>query len=72
MSPGPATHFHRDYSHTPDRDFRCFYTCEIIQSHILGPACGKDKKANSRMLAMVDPYRHCNVKMKSPCRISAY
>ena len=28
----------------PDRDFRCFYPCEIFLSHILIPALGKDKK----------------------------
>ena len=32
------------YSHTPDRDFRCFYPCEITLSHKAVPVCGKDKK----------------------------
>ena len=32
------------FSRTPDRDFRCFYTCEIILSHIPVPASGKHKK----------------------------
>ena len=31
-------------SHTPDRDFRCFYLCEIILFHIPIPALGKDKQ----------------------------
>ena len=32
------------FSRTPDRDFLCFYPCEIILSHIPVPAHGKDKK----------------------------
>ena len=32
------------YSRTPDRDFRCFYPCEIFLSRIPVPALGKDKK----------------------------
>ena len=32
------------FSRTPAWDFRCFYPSEIILSHILVPACGKDKK----------------------------
>ena len=39
------------------------------------PALGKDKKTNSRTSvarwSQVDPRRHCNVKMTSPCHISA-
>ena len=31
-------------SRTPDRDFRCFYPCEIFLSHKPIPALGKDKK----------------------------
>ena len=31
-------------SRTPDSDFRCFYPCKIILSHIPVPARGKDKK----------------------------
>ena len=31
-------------SRTPDRDFRCFYPCEIILSHTPVPALGKGKK----------------------------
>ena len=27
-------HIEITYSHTPDPDFRCFYQCEIILSHI--------------------------------------
>ena len=32
------------HSRTPDRDFCCFYPCEIILSHILVQDLGKDKK----------------------------
>ena len=32
------------FSCTPVREFRCFYTCEIILSQIPIPAQGKDKK----------------------------
>ena len=32
------------FSCTPDRDFRCFYPCEIFLSHIPVTALGKDKK----------------------------
>ena len=41
---------HLAYSRTPDRDFRCFYPCEIFLSHTPLPALGKDK-TNSRTLA---------------------
>ena len=60
------------FSRTQDQDFRCFYPCEIILlSHIPVPACEKGKK---------QPHTHrsltsltiCNVKITSPCRISAY
>ena len=30
-------------SRTPDQHFRCFYSCEIILSHIPIPALRKDK-----------------------------
>ena len=44
-------------------------------SRIPVPACGKEK-TNSRTSAAhwshVNPWRHCNVKMMSPCHISAY
>ena len=32
------------HSRSPDRAVRCFYTCEIILSHLLVPARGEDKK----------------------------
>ena len=32
------------FSRTPDRDFRCFYPCEIFLSRTPVPALGKDKK----------------------------
>ena len=38
--PQVTFHFYRK----PDRDFRCFYPCDIILSHIPIPACGQDKK----------------------------
>ena len=38
------------YSRTPDRDFCCFYSCEIFLSHTPVPAIRKDKKLNSRTL----------------------
>ena len=31
-------------SRTPDRDFLCFYPCEIVLFHLPVPARGKDKK----------------------------
>ena len=34
----------RFISRTPDRDFRCFYPCEIFLSHTPIPALGKDIK----------------------------
>ena len=49
------------FSHTPYRDFPCFCPCEIV--HV-----GKIKNEQTR----VYPWRYCNVKMMSPCRISAY
>ena len=41
------------YSHTPDRDFCCFYPCEIILSHIPVPARekGKNRTAARRQYA---------------------
>ena len=33
--------------HTPDRDFRYFYPCEIFLSYIPVPALGKDKNRTS-------------------------
>ena len=60
------------YSRTPDRDFFCFYPCEIILSHTTVPALGKDKKWTAARWPHVDPWNHCNVKMTSPCCISAY
>ena len=55
-------------------DFRCFYPCELILSHIPVPARGKDKKQRtaSSMAARwlyVDSLRHSTVKMTLPCRI---
>ena len=48
----------------PDHDFGCFYPCEIIPV----PACGKDKKTNSRTSAAgwphIHPWRHCNLKLR--------
>ena len=66
-----------NFSHTKS-GFTLFYPCEIILSlsHIPVPALGKDKKTNSRTSAArrlhVDPWRHWNIKMRSPCRISAF
>ena len=34
----------QSFSRTPDRDFRCFYPCEIFLSHTPIPALGKGKK----------------------------
>ena len=34
----------KSFSRTPDRDFRCFYPCEIFLPHTPVPALGKDKK----------------------------
>ena len=60
-------------SRTPDRDFRCFFPCEIIISHIyLYQSVGKIKKRTAARWPHVPPWRHCNVKMTSPCLISAY
>ena len=36
------------------------------------PAIWKDKKRRVARWPHVDPWRHCNVKMTSPCRISVY
>ena len=33
----------RTSDRTSDRDFRCFYLCEIFLSHTPVPALGKDK-----------------------------
>ena len=52
---------------TPDRDFRCF----THLTHTV-PARGKDEKQTAARWPHVDPRRHCNVKMTSPCRISEY
>ena len=35
------------------------------------PALGKNKKRIAARSAHVDPWRHCNAKMTSPCRVSA-
>ena len=59
------------FSCTSDRNFRCFYTCEIILSHIPVPAHGKDKWTAARW-PHVDSWRHCNVKITSPCHVSVY
>ena len=44
----PKSVFHQlksfNFSHTPDRDFRRFYPCEISLAHIPVPAHGKEKK----------------------------
>ena len=37
-------------SRTPDRDFRCFYPCEIFLSHTPIPALGKDKLEDLKVL----------------------
>ena len=60
------------FSRTPDRDFRCFYPCEMFLTHTSVPALGKDKKGTAAHWLHVDPWRRCNVKMTSPCRISVY
>ena len=44
------------FSRTPDRDFRCFYPCEIFLSYSPVPALGKDKKTNSSTLASHWPH----------------
>ena len=59
-------------SRTPDRDFRCFYPSEKFLSHFSVPACGKNKKQTAACWPNVYVWRHCNVKMTSPYRISAY
>ena len=58
------THKWSNISRTPDRDFRCFYPCESILSYISIPLAAR--------WPQFDQWRHCNVKITSPCRISAY
>ena len=41
-------------------------------SHMPVPAHWKDKKRTATRQPHVDPWRHCDVKMTSPCRTSAY
>ena len=41
-------------------------------SHTPILALGKDKKRTAARWPHVDQWRHCNVKMTSPCHISAY
>ena len=53
-------------SRTPDQDFRCFL------SHIPVPAREKKTKRTAAHRPHVNPWSHWNVKMMSPCRISAY
>ena len=55
------------FSRTPDGDFRWVYPCEIILSHIPVPAPGKDKKWTVACWPHFVLWRHCNVKMTSPC-----
>ena len=59
-------------SRTSDRDFRCFYPCEIILSDILVPALRKDKKQQQHVLRIrCMSFRDVNVKLTQPCRILA-
>ena len=50
---------------TPDRNFRFFYPCEIIRSHIPVSACGKDNKQSaacwlySRKVVVTFKLCHC-------------
>ena len=44
-----------EISRIPDRDFRRFYPCEIILSHIRVPARGKDKKQTAARRPQADP-----------------
>ena len=63
------------YSPTPDQEFRCFNTCEIILSHILYQPVGKIEKqphAVRTSIIGVDPCRDYNVKMTPPCQTSEY
>ena len=57
------------FSRTPDWDFCFLPMCDNYISH--APAPGKDKKTAKRW-PHVDPLRHFNAKMTSPCRNSAY
>ena len=43
------------FSHTPDRDFRCFYLCEIFISHTPVPTLGKAKKRSAARWPHVNP-----------------
>ena len=56
----------------PDPDFHCYYPCGIFLSHIPILALGKVKTGTVALWLYVDPWCHCNVKITSPCRISAY
>ena len=47
---------------TPDRDFSCFYPCELILSHT----------RTATWQPHVDPWHRCSVKMTSPCLILAH
>ena len=63
---------------TPDQDFRCFYPscsyrCQPMGFYLIPlPALGIDKKWTAACWPHVDLWHHCNVKIASPCRISAY
>ena len=59
-------------SHTSDRDFRCFYPCEIFLSHIPAIARGKDKVLTVARWPHVDRDVIIIVKITSPCSITAY
>ena len=59
-------HMAYEFSRIPDRDFRFFYPRETILSHI--PVHSRTSAAR---WSHVIPGRHCDVKMTSPCPISA-
>ena len=63
---------HDFFSGTLDRDFPCFYLCEIFLSHTPVAALGKDKKWTTARWPHVDLWHHYDVKMPSPCPISGY
>ena len=44
----------------------------IYLSHIPVSALGKNTKQTAARWPYADPWRHCNVNIASPCRISAY
>ena len=60
------------YSQTPDRDFLRFYPCEIILFYLKYLYQPVGKIRNEKPHAGRTSFHHCDVKMTSPCHISAY